>query len=101
MTRQGETTREKACENECTDFCCFSITYHEQEEVASAKFSLVDPGIVHKGYRYQPVEPVMLQKVGPFFLLFTPGMIKKTCNLPVSKHFNNFQQTALKFLQSL
>ncbi|KAL8580766.1 hypothetical protein ACOMHN_018438 [Nucella lapillus] len=38
----------------------------EEEEVRSAQFSVQDPGIVHRGFRYQPVEPVQLHKVGPF-----------------------------------
>ena len=38
--------------------------YFQQEEMSSVKFSVKDPGIIHKGYRYQPVEPVVLHKVG-------------------------------------
>ncbi|KAK7487028.1 hypothetical protein BaRGS_00021698, partial [Batillaria attramentaria] len=33
-----------------------------REEMTSVQFSTKDPGVVHKGFRYQPVEPVMLQK---------------------------------------
>ncbi|XP_076464182.1 UDP-GalNAc:beta-1,3-N-acetylgalactosaminyltransferase 2-like [Babylonia areolata] len=40
----------------------------DEEELASVQFSAKDQGVAHGGYRYQPVEPVLLTKVGPFFI---------------------------------
>ena len=77
---------------------CFSVK-HEKEEMASAKFSLMDPGIVHKGYRYQPVQPVMLEKVGPILFLPPSGMIKKMVETEISNSLLMYfiQRLVLKF----